>query len=237
MLQIISGRFFGDGLIEEMESDAILYSNLGWLAPITTSVAELRPVHGFSQAVTSYVVRYTNRYERRPGENMVLAAADDEAVDQFRLLSSFWFKSFFHADHNHVELLCRSAPRNAQDDILPRSFVPSFFEPGRMATSAEVNGFVEFVAKVLAMPRKKYRLVMSCLVTFFDALEALGTNFDLAYGMIVYLLEAMCQSEDGYAPAWEDSTRKSGTSSRPCSPASTLARPTPSATPCLSRPT
>ena len=194
MLQIISGRFFGEGQIEVMESDAILYSNLSWVGPIKTGVAELRPVEGPGRAVLSYVVRYHNRYEKRPGDRMLLANAD-EAIDQFRLLCSFWFRAFFHPDRNHVELLCRAGPRNAQDNTIPRSFVPRFFDPGVLAAYTEATGFVQFVAKVLAMPRQKYKLVTACLTTFFDALEAIGTNFDLAYSMMVYLLEAMCQSE------------------------------------------
>jgi hypothetical protein len=129
MLQIISGRFFGDGQVEAMESDAVLYSNLLWLVPIKTAAAELRPVESPGRAVTSYVVRYVNRYEKYPDDRMVLAQAD-EAVDQFRLLASFWFKAFFHPDRHHVELLCRAGPRNSLDDTIPRSFVPGYLDAG-----------------------------------------------------------------------------------------------------------
>lgn len=203
MLQIISGRFFGNGQIEELESDAVLYSNLSWVAPIKTQVAELRPIDGPGRAVAAYAVRYINRYEKWPNDRMVLASAD-EAVDQFRLLCSFWFRAFFHVDRNHVEMLCRAGPRNAMDKTIPRAFVPRFFEPALMTTAAEVKGFVNFISRVLMLPRQKYKLLVSCLGVFFDALEALGTNFDLAYSMLVYLLEAIAQEEDGYVPTWED---------------------------------
>jgi hypothetical protein len=55
----------------------------------------------------------------------------------------------------------------------------------------------------MGLPRKKYNLFMLCLGVYFDALEAIGTNFDLAYSMYVYLLEALSK---GYAPAptWSD---------------------------------
>ncbi len=154
MLQIISGGFFGEGRIEQRECDAVLYSNLGWFAPIKTAVAELRPVDHGRHAVSSFVLRYTNRHQPLPVPNPVLLLANaDEAVDQFRVLASFWFRAFFHPDRRHVELLCRAGPRNTLDGTVPRSFVPHFFEPGRKATPDEIAGFVQFIAKVLAMPR------------------------------------------------------------------------------------
>jgi hypothetical protein len=204
MLQIISGRFFGTGHIEEMDSDAILYSNLSWVLPIRTEVMELRPADLWrSHGLSSYVVRYTNRYERRPSDAMVMAGSD-EAVDQFRLLTSFWFKAFFHPDHSHIELLCRPKSRSPLDQAVPRLFVPRFFTDGLLATAAEAEGLGKFVAKVLAMPRSRYRLSIACVAGFFSALEAIGTNFDLAYSLLVYVLEALGQKADGYVPAWHD---------------------------------
>lgn len=204
MLQIVSGRFFGSGPIEEMESDAILYSNLTWILPIRTKVMELRPADLWHSAgLASYVLRYTNRHERRPGDALVLAAAD-EAVDQFRLLASFWFKAFFHPDRTHVEILCRSKPRSPLDAGVPRSLVPRFFSEGLAASASEAEGLVTFVAKVLAMPRQKYRLALACVAGFFNALETIGTNFELGYSLLVYVLEALGQGARDYIPTWPD---------------------------------
>jgi hypothetical protein len=53
---------------------------------------------------------------------------------------------------------------------------------------------------------------MACLGAFFDALEVIGSNFDLAYSMMVYVLEALSNAtEDTYAPDWadyDDATKK-----------------------------
>ena len=203
MLQIISGRVFAGNDVEERESDAILYSNLSWIAPISTDVMELRPADGFlSASVSSYVVRYVNRMER--GGALVLADAN-EAVDQFRWLASFWFRAYFHPDQRQVEHLCRQAPRTVADRTLPHRFVPRFFEPTLRATASEAVGFREFVRKAISMPRLRYRQIMVCLGTFFDSLEVIGANFDLAYSMMVYVLEALSKAtEVTYAPDWAD---------------------------------
>ena len=42
MLQIASGRFFGDGEIKTGDFDAVLYSNFSWFFPILTAGSELR---------------------------------------------------------------------------------------------------------------------------------------------------------------------------------------------------
>ena len=205
MLQIISGRFFSGGKVHEQESDAILYSNYSWLAPIRTSVAELRPVDTLGRRVSSYVLRYTNRYEQASPKDPMVLAMSDEAVEQFRLLASFYFQSFFHVDRSYVESLCRTGSSHSHDTTVPRVFVPRFFDsPKNMGTNAEAVGFVQFTEKVLRMPRKAYRLLISCLSAFFDALEAIGMNFDLAYSMMVYMLEALSKSVEQPKVVWDD---------------------------------
>jgi hypothetical protein len=203
MLQIISGKFFGEGKINEQESDAILFSNYSWSFPVKTRVAELRPADTEGKRVSSYVLRYTNRYQPRPQDIMVLAHPD-QAIEQFRLLASFWFKSFFHVDRDHVELLCRPGPRHSSDTTIPCRFVPRFFDAPQQGVKEEADGFVAFTEKTLGMPRQQYNRLMACLGAFVDALEALGTSFDLAYSILVYLLEALSKSGGKYEPTWED---------------------------------
>lgn len=204
MLQIISGRFFCVGKVNERESDAILYSNYSWLVPIKTSVAELRPVDTYGSRVSSYVLRYTNRYEPASPNDPRVLATGDEAVEQFRLLASFYFQSFFHIDRTYVESLCRTGSSHSLDTIVPSVFVPKFFDLAKRGANAEAVSFVQFVARVLAMPRKQYRLFISCLAGFFEALEAIGKNFDLAYSIMVYVLEALSRSGEQPRPVWED---------------------------------
>jgi hypothetical protein len=195
ILQIISGRFFSGGKINEGEADAILYSNFSWITPINTGVAELRPADTYGSRIASYVLRYTNRYELPPltgNEQAILVLPHtNEAIEQFRLLASFYFQSFFHVDRNYVELLCGTKPVHSFDTFVPSAFVPKFFEAAKQGTQPQAHEFVPFVQKVLAMPRKQYRFLMSCLAAFFDALEVIGDNFDLAYSLVVYMLEAL----------------------------------------------
>ena len=158
--------------------------------------------------VASYTFRYTSRYEPSSGRDIIVQPKADEAVEQFRLLASFYFRSFFHVDRTYVESLCRTQASHHFDTTVPRAFVPKFFDLGKHGTQPETVGFVQFLEKVLAMPRKQYRLLISCLTGYFEALEAIGKNFDLAYSMMVYMLEALSKSVEPPEPVWEDYDQK-----------------------------
>lgn len=204
MLQIISGKFFGDGKINEKEFDSIIYSNFSWMMPITTSVGELRPADAQGTSISSYVLRYTVRYQQTGERDILVMPRGDQAVEHFRLLACLWFKAFYHSDRYHVEMLCRQEPRNTADGGVPSRFIDTFFDHRSRSTPQEVGGFVHFIEKVIGMPRKAYRLFVSCVGAFIDALEAIDTNRDLAYTMFVYALEALTQSGDGFIPSWND---------------------------------
>ncbi len=203
MLQIISGKFFGPGAVNERESDAVLYSNFSWIEPIRTKVAELRPCGGPGTRVSSFVLHYKVRYEPAPNDALVLPVGE-QAVDQFRLLAGLWFQSFFHADRYHVEMLCRDNPRQSSDSSVPCHFVDSCFDGRSMANPESVQGFITFIDKVIGMRRKTFRLFMSCLSAYFNALEAIDANLDLAYSMFVYALEGLTQGADNFTPTWGD---------------------------------
>lgn len=209
MLQIISGKFFERDDLDEKECDAVLYSNFSWIAPILTSNMQLRPIDTYRSRVAAYAVRYTSRYEPEVEDGKERKAVlvhphHMPAAHQFRLLCCFFFRAFFHEDRHYVESQCRSAPRHTEDTTVPSQFVPRFFDVNLHGTSEEVAEFPDFVDEVLGIPRTKYRLFVSCLKTFCDALESIETNCDLAYSMFVYLLETLSKDGDEYTPCWED---------------------------------
>jgi hypothetical protein len=103
-----------------------------------------------------------------------------------------------------VESLCRSEPSHSSDTTIPRVFVPKFFDLGKRATYQEASGFISFLDAVLSMPRAQYKRLISCLCGFFEALEVVGKNFDLAYSIMVYLLEALSASIQHPLPDWKD---------------------------------
>jgi len=206
MLQIATGRFFDDGKVNEGEFDSILFTNFSWIKPISTVAGELRP--GNSRGpISSFVLRYPVRYEQSPNDILVLPVGN-QVAEQFRLIAGLWFQAIFHPDRNHVGLLCRSDERHDSHDGVPSQFVDTYFRTPVRADAQSTVGFNAFLDKTVAMPRQSFRLFMSCLRVFFNALEAIDTNKDLAYSMFVYVLEGLTQGNDGFVPAWEDFPEK-----------------------------
>ncbi|WP_417398404.1 hypothetical protein [Gimesia chilikensis] len=205
MFQIVSGKFFGDGEINETEKQSILFSNY-----MTPENIEYHSEYVKVQAtrcnniITPYVVKYKNRYEKISEDDRMVFADDALVVEHVRLLTSFYFQAFFHEDRNHIELLTRQIPRHSNDRGVPSHFIPRYLDPTIQYDHSLTEGFEEYIGAVIGLNRTDYTLFISCLETFFDALESIPTNFDLGYSMFVYMLEALSQHLDNYEPTWDD---------------------------------
>jgi len=86
----------------------------------------------------------------------------------------------------------------------------------------------------LAIYNKSSDERMSCLVNFFDSLEALGNNFDLAYGMMSTCLRRCASQRTVYVPTWEDYDQKVSDRLEPVFANLDRRPPLPSAMPSLS---
>ncbi len=203
MLQIISGKFFGDGERYEFEGKGIVYSNMSWIRPIETQVGTLEPVDAFGSDVSSWVLSYLNQIEKEPA-GVTVRAGDTEIVEQFGWLCMVWFRAFFDGDKQNVVINCREKPAHAGDRYIGSRFAKPFLSPERSITEEEEQGFVLFVDKVIGLPRQDYLSVMNFLQTVSHSLHALRQNFDLAYSMLVYALESLSQGRSDYLPQWED---------------------------------
>lgn len=124
--------------------------------------------------------------------------------EEFRLLACLWFDRFFHPRREYVEHLCREERRHAEDHAPPRVWAKDFFGLSEGMQGEQMARFPDFVAKVVAMPREAYRLLVPCVRNYVDALEVVDRNFDLAYSMLVYVLESLSSTYVADPPVWED---------------------------------
>ncbi|MEF3302489.1 hypothetical protein [Paenibacillus sp. GYB003] len=204
MLQIISGKFYGDRHIHENKGRGILYSNFSWFNSIETDIASLEPadLHG---DVKGYVISYVNKLESDEGNGFSLVrTGDSEIVQQFRLLCSFGLNAYFDHDKVTVQMNCREKSVGIGDDTVPAQFVPKFFKREINGTAVEVDNLISFVKHVIGLKREDYNNVIACLTNYLDALEAVNYNIDLAYSMIIYSLEALSKKYNDYTPSWLD---------------------------------
>src|SRR5262249_5820833 len=89
--------------------------------------------------------------------------------------------------------------------LVPARYVDRYFAASVDSTADERAGFSSFLTSVLSLARKKYIRVITCVPAFCDSLEALGTNYDVAYSLLVYMLGALSKaSDEEFTPLWED---------------------------------
>lgn len=204
MLQIISGKFFGNKDIHEHKGRGILYSNYSWFNTIETEIASLEPadLHGDAKG---YVLSYVNRLESDEGKGFSLVrTGDPEIVQQFKILCSFGLNAYFDHDKANVQLNCREKSGGIGDDTVPAQFVPRFFKKQIDGNLAEIDYFKQLVKQVIGLKREDYKNVITCLGNYSDALEVVNFNLDLAYTMLIYSLEALSKKYNHYTPSWQD---------------------------------
>lgn len=200
MLQISTGKFYGDKPVHEKIGYGILYSNYEWSSSIETCVGTLEPVD-HSGNVKSYIFKFTNRLPQ--GGNLV-STGDHEIIEQFKLLFSFYFKCI--ADHEKDLILkhCRENKLNMNDPHTPFEIAGRNFKNEIRGKEEEVAGFKVFLKRIVFLERKKYNKLLQCLKAYNNSLLVLNDNFELAYSLLIYCLESMSQSFDNYEPTWAD---------------------------------
>lgn len=204
MLQIISGKFYGDVDTYKSEGKAILYSNYHWHGLIETKIVNMEPIDTRG-SVKAFLISYINRLSKgKDGESFLVRIGDDEIVRQFQLLCSFGLEAYFHPDRTTVELNTRSSAKNMGDQYVPSLFLPRYFESEINGKNEEIEYFSRFMDQVIGLGREDYKNVISSLSNFFDALEVVNQNLDLAYTMLVYSLEALSKKYSDYTPSWND---------------------------------
>lgn len=201
MLQISSGKFFNTDELHITKRIAVLYSNFKYHSIIETSVGRLEPILYGDNQVETYLFIYENKM---PKGGILVAAGDDEIIEQFIYLSSIKLKSIFSRDPELIKKYCTNNPKEDNLSDSPLSLVSNFFNQRNHGTKTEVEGFIESVEKLIGLPRKVYSGIVACYQNTYHSLLHLNTNIDLAYSQLVYCLESLAQNFDGFIPAWDD---------------------------------
>lgn len=205
MLQIISGKFYKSEDRRSSACKGILYSNFSWNTPIKTCVATIEPVEIYG-TVSSYVIDYVNQMEKESISSgfALVKVGDYEIIRQFKLLCSFGLRAYFDIEKSNVQHICRKEKDHNRDDILPSIYVRRFLDRGIMGTQKEIDNFIEFVNKVIGLKRDTYKTLLTCLSAFETSLRVLDQDFNLAYSIMIYVLETLSQNFDEFVPSWND---------------------------------
>jgi hypothetical protein len=204
MLQVISGKFFKSDERFRHNGFGIAYSNYAWVAPIDTCAGRVEPVDTY-RAVSSYVITYMNQIEKaKDGKSVLVRIGDQEIIEQFLLLLTFGLKALFHIDRATIEAHCRDVPATSNDYNVGGVVAAPFLSSRISGNDAQIEALKHFITQVIGLQRKTYCAATNSLRSFSGALQLLRGNIDLAYSMLVYCIESLCQTHDDYLPRWED---------------------------------
>lgn len=202
MLQIISGKFFGDGEIIHNECNGILYSNVSFHAmqPIEYGNIKINTVD-WNPGYPCYVISYDNCIEHTPKTSILVKIGDNVVIEQLKYILSFSLNAIFDENESKVEELCRQGSVS-ENNI--SSYVAKTFERQRNLNEEDWKKSVEFYNKMINLPRDEYKVVMKCLAAYHASFSVFSRDISLAYSILVYALETLCANFDEYNTSWND---------------------------------
>lgn len=99
-------------------------------------------------------------------------------------------------------MLCRDIPQNPNDNQIPSKILPEYFSLHK--GSDDFENYKNFINKVLKLSRERYKSIMNSIDLFFQALNAVNYNLELAFSLMVFSIESLCQKFDGFEENWDD---------------------------------
>lgn len=167
----------------------VLFSNLVLREPVECELFSLTPTV-WTQGVPTYVLDATI-FSPAPAAGVRLTP-ENYALDQLRLLLSFFLDGIMTSDLNAVRTLCRSS--DATNESPPTEFIADRFEFLRTATAAETVAAVQRVEQVVAFSRDDYGFVIRAASAYETAFSIIEYQLDLSYALLVFALESTAQS-------------------------------------------
>lgn len=202
MLQIITGKFYGDGEKQHNACNGILYSNVFFhaISPINYGKIQINTVD-WSPGLPSYVISYDNCIERVPQTEILIKVGDNVIIEQLKYILSFSLNAIFDENETMVEELCRYG--NIGEHCIS-SYVDKTFEKNRHLTGQDWEQSMLFYNKMMGLSRKEYKVVMRCLAAYHSSFKVFNNDISLAYSILVYVLETLSANFDEYSSSWED---------------------------------
>lgn len=195
MLQIISGKFFKSNNVHETLRVAEFYTNLFCDIKIETCIGEVEYVETVG-GISKYKFHYNNKIEK---VSALVAVGDNEIVEQFISIFSFYFQCYANTNRNRVEEIYNlydGSNKGYFSSILRKNIVTS--------EDDKIKGFSSFIQKLINAERKAYKSLIQCFYSYSNSIEYSFENIDLSYSILIYFLESLTQHFDEFKPSWND---------------------------------
>ncbi|MDE0312396.1 MAG: hypothetical protein OXI52_09040 [Caldilineaceae bacterium] len=230
MLQIASGKFFGEKPGRQNELRGVLHTNLILSehvhSTIKTVAGRLLPV-GTLRNPNSLVYEITERIEYGevvPGN--LVSHTIEPYMEDFAAIVSFALNVICTPNY---ELAARLVGTRSgiQTESTPSLHMRRVFDSQVWCQSEDAAHLVQFVDDLIALERKYYLAAMRAIRTYVNGLHRLADDLALAYTLMVASIESLAHDFDGHRAKWEDyedKKRKTIDKALACSDEKTAAR-------------
>lgn len=207
MLQITSGRFWGEVNRYELQNTALLYSVLKVEQPTQTLVGTLIPAKSehtkSSEHTEVYCVEFTYQHGLplspsgiSPG--VVVGTSGSEVKEQMlALLTAYTGRLWAQDPEDIINLIERNKQSN--------SYFPYFTNTD--GTGLESETLCTFVQQAISLPRTNYRKVLAAAATLNQIIQASNISYDAAFAMSIFAIESLVPEEEE-TPNWSYMPKK-----------------------------
>ncbi len=205
MLQIATGKLFSRPASRENELRGVLYSNarLGYEAAVITAAGRLLSSSSFSVRPHVLVYEFTERIETEvQGPQILVSSGVEPYLQDFAVAISFALNCTCAPDIALTHRLT-SGQRGLATRVAPQTLVRRFFDPELWCKPEEQQFLIDFIAKLIGLPRRTFLGVMRALRTYVNGMHRIGDDLELAYTLLVASVESLAQDFDGHESDWE----------------------------------
>lgn len=214
MLQINTGKFFGQGTGRTNQLRGVLYCNINpdsWQDdPIQSELfGRLLHTSSFRSAPASLVYEFDERLERgdrTPGT--IFSHGVEPYLEEMATVVSFGLNCTCSTD---IDVVRRLTGESSTSLSAPSRHVKRVFNKTVYCRGDEARQFVRFAEKLLSLKRSYYLAAMSAIRTYVAGLRRIADDVDVAYTMLVAACESLAEGTNSPTPTWEslDSAKRS----------------------------
>lgn len=127
----------------------------------------------------------------------------DEISEQIRRLLIIKLNFFFGKSPDEVEKYC-NAQHSVGSELVAKQILPDVFSDTSRLLYEEIADLDPWFHKVLSIERSVYKILCKALAAYERALHVLSSDPSLSYSLLVFVIEALANSDLQYQANWDD---------------------------------
>ncbi|WP_312444616.1 hypothetical protein [Lacrimispora sp.] len=204
MLQIITGKFYGENHKYDNEKNIKLYSNAKIESKCKIGQFEIEPIEYEDKHVNVYKIKFNNQIEMQSGSFSLIDIGSDVVIYQLKNALTFFMDCFFDEDEYIVNKICKEKKARTRTKCVPSNFLRTTLDINKLINTCEIERANKFLCDLVALKREDYENVMNCIRSYCASIRLLEEDPNLSYCMLIFALESLSQCYDKYEPVWED---------------------------------